>query len=329
MLDWLEHLITSGWDAAQLVAHDAARVHPGWLAAGVVLHLLAQIVRLRGWFNILRAAFPDDVGLHQRHTTRAFLAGSGLNALVPARGGDVIKVLLVDRRLERPDWAKVVGTFVPESLFESLCGAALLIWALTQSWLPIPQAPHELPNLDISLIIAHPVLSALIAAGLLVVLLLLVRLLRNVVRRFAGGLVILRHPREFVRRVVGWQLIGRVIRFGSLACFMAAFALPVTFATVLLVMAAQGGGRIIPFGPVSAGLRVAMVSYGLLEITDQPIDVASITAFTFGVGAVLFVVMVLVAVVCLALELGTLSPRRGLAVVRERLAARAAEPSPT
>lgn len=322
MLDWLGHLIDEGLDAARLVAHDAAQVAPGWLLIAVVLHLLAQIVRLRGWFNILRHAFPDEPGLRQRNATRAFLAGSGLNALIPARGGDVVKIYLVDRLLKRPDWARVVGTFVPESLFESVFGLGLLLWALQRGWLPIPQAPHELPNLDISLVIAHPVISSLVAAGLLVLVLVLVRVLRNVVRRFAAGLVILRRPRDFILGVVTWQALGRLIRFGSLACFMAAFHLPVTVATTLLVMAAQGGGRIIPFGPVSAGLRLVMLSYGLVEITDKPVDVASITAFTFGVGAVLFVVMVLVAIVCLAVELDTLSPRRAIAVVRERLAAR-------
>ena len=50
---------------------------------------------------------------------------------------------------------------------------------------------------------------------------------------------------------------------------MAAFGLPVTPATVVLVMAAQGGGRIIPLAPASAGLRLAMLSYGFVEVTGQ------------------------------------------------------------
>ena len=76
---------------------------------------------------------------------------------------------------------------------------------------------------------------------------------------------------------------------------MAAFALPVTVATVVLVMAAQGGGRIIPLAPACAGLRLAMLSYGFVEVTGQAVDIAAITAFTFGVGALLMVAGLFVA----------------------------------
>ena len=80
---------------------------------------------------------------------------------------------------------------------------------------------------------------------------------------------------------------------------MAAFGLPVTPATVVLVMAAQGGGRILPLAPASAGLRLAMLSYGFVEVTGRPVDIAAITAFTFGVGAVMAVAGLAVASVIL------------------------------
>ena len=145
------------------------------------------------------------------------------------------------------------------------------------------------------------------------------------------GLVILGRPRDFFRGVVTWQLLGRVVRLGSLACFMTAFALPVTIATVMLVMAAQGGGRIIPLAPASAGLRLAMLSYGFVEVTGHAVDIAAITTFTFGVGALLMLAGLIVGVIALGAELGTWSPLAAIraardAVARHRAAA-AAEPS--
>ena len=89
--------------------------------------------------------------------------------------------------------------------------------------------------------------------------------------------------------------------------------------TVVLVMAAQGGGRILPFAPVSAGLRLAMLSYGFVEVTGKSVDIAQITAFTFGVGAVLSISGLIVAAVILAREFGTLSPRGAVAAARERI----------
>jgi hypothetical protein len=122
--------------------------------------------------------------------------------------------------------------------------------------------------------------------------------------------------------VASWQALSRVIRLGSLGAFMHAFGLPVTLQTCVLVMAAQGGGRIIPIAPVSAGLRLAMLSYGFVEVTGRPVDIAEITAFTVGVGAVLLVVGLLISLVILLREFGTLDPRRAVARARSALGRR-------
>jgi hypothetical protein len=116
---------------------------------------------------------------------------------------------------------------------------------------------------------------------------------------------------------VSWQAAGRVIRLGSLACFLAAFAIPVTLASVVLVMAAQGGGRIIPIAPVSSGLRLAMLTYGLPEVTGQPVDIASITAFTFVVSALLLAISLVISLVIIFRVLGTLNPRHAVHKARE------------
>jgi uncharacterized membrane protein YbhN (UPF0104 family) len=329
MIGWLTHLFDEGLSAARLVVHDAVRVQWHWLAAGAGLHVLALVVRLRGWFNILRVTFPDEPDVRMRDAVRAYLAGSGLNAIVPARGGDVVKVYFIDRRMKNGDWAKVVGTFVPETLFESALGIALVVWTLARGWVPIPQGPHELPNVDVSLAIEHPILTTLVLGSVSLALVVLFRLIRGVFHRMRDGLKILHTPRAFFLHVVTWQALGRLIRLGSLACFLAAFHLPVTLSTVVLVMAAQGGGRIIPFGPASAGLRLAMLTYGFAELTDKSVDVAAITTFTFGVGTVLFVLMLGISVAMIGIEFGTLSPRRAFAAAKARMAARGAKPTPT
>ena len=106
---------------------------------------------------------------------------------------------------------------------------------------------------------------------------------------------------------------------------MAAFALPVTVATVVLVMAAQGGGRIIPIAPVSAGLRLAMLTYGFVAVTGEAADIATITAFAFGVGATTLIAGLAISIAILGRELGTASPRGAVQRLRERLES----PSPT
>ena len=331
MIDQIQTIARAAGHAVELVTSHAASLNPWWLVAGVALHVLHQAVRIRGWFNIVRAAYPSDSRLRYRDVIAAYYAGSGLNAVIPARGGDALKVFMVKRRLQRGRYSTLVATFVPETLFETLLGAALLVWMFARGFLPLPTSRLELPTLDVSLLVAHPVISTVVAAVLATGLVLLFRLLRRSARSFLVrlrlGLAILRTPRAYLEGVVTWQALGRVIRLGSLACLLAAFALPVTPATVLLVMAAQGGGRIVPIAPASAGLRLMMLSYGLPEVTGKPVDIASITAFNFVVSGTLLVVGLAIALPIVFSQLGTLNPRHAVARARAALAERHQPPA--
>lgn len=326
MIDRIESAWRSARHAAELVAEDVAHVGPWWLAAGVLLHVLHQLVRTRGWWNIIRAAYPAATQLRARDVTKAYMAGAGLNGIVPARGGDLAKLYLIRRRAPQTRWSTLIATFLPETLFETFVGVALVVWALSQGFLPVPTAPSELPSVDVSLVMEHPFISAAVTAALVAGAALLLRRARALLARLRQGLAILDRPRDFFYGVVTWQALARVIRLGSLACFMVAFALPVTVSTVVLVMAAQGGGKIIPIAPVSGGLRIAMLSYGFVEVTGEAVDIASITAFSFGVGAALFITGILISIVLLGRELGTVSPRRMVERVRDRLGDEAPAP---
>jgi hypothetical protein len=116
--------------------------------------------------------------------------------------------------------------------------------------------------------------------------------------------------------VAGPQALSRLVRLVAMVCFMKAVGLPVTVNTAILVMAAQSAGRIVPFAPASAGLRVAMLAYGFPAVTDKPVDIAGITSFWFTVGAVHLVGGLLISVAVLAYTFGTLSPRKALAAIR-------------
>jgi hypothetical protein len=326
MLHRIEAAYRAAANAATLLVDNAARVQVTWLVAGLAIHLVAQAIRTRGWFNILRASYPEARTLRARDTLAAYFAGAGLNSVLPARGGDVMKLYLVHRRIEGSRYSTLAATLLPETVFETVAGTALVVWALAHGFLPVPLSPSELPLLDVSFVVAHPIVSAAGAAVLGALLVFGWRTLRRRGRdqlaRLRRGVVILGRPRDFVTGVASWQLLARLIRLGALACFMEAFGLPVTVASVVLVMAAQGGGRIIPLAPASAGLRLVMLSYGFVEITGRQVDIAQITAFTFGVGSVMLVSGLLISAILIGRIFGTLSPARAVAAARAALAAR-------
>ena len=331
MLNRLHDVIRTAGHAIGLLVDQAASVSVPLLILGTVLYIVSQCVRTLGWYTILRASYPDVRGLTRRDVVRAYLAGSGLNAIIPARGGDAVKLAIVHRHIPGSRYSTLIATFVPETLFETAFGTALVVWALARGFLPVPNAVGEVPSYDVSLFVEHPFISTVATLVGLAALYGTWRLLRRhgrvTVGRVKQGLAVLGSPKLFFTGVVSWQALARVIRLCSLAAFMGAFSLPVTVSTVVLVMAAQGGGRIIPLAPASTGLRLAMLSYGFVEVTHQAVDIAAITTFTFGVGAVLMLSGLVIAVTIIAREFGTLSPKRAVAAARARVATRATAPT--
>jgi hypothetical protein len=326
-------LLQGAGQALELIVNRAVAVNPWWVLAGVVLYQLSQVIRTRGWFNIIRAAYPHESELRARDVAGAYMAGVGLNSIVPARGGDVLKLFLVHRKMPRSRYATLAATFLPETLFETLVGIALVVWMLAHGFLPVPTTATELPSLDVSFIASHPIVSAVGAVVLGGALTLAFRWMRcrsrDLIRRLKQGLAILRRPREFVVGVASWQALSRLVRLGALVCFMQAFGLPVTPQTAVLVMAAQGAGRIIPLAPVSAGLRVALLSYGFVEVTDKSVDVANITAFWFGVGAANLVVGLAISLGVVGSTLSAWSPRRAIAAARSAAVPETPAPEPS
>jgi uncharacterized membrane protein YbhN (UPF0104 family) len=331
MLERLHNVLRTAGHAIGLLVDNAASVSVPLLFLGAVLYVVSQCVRTVGWHTILRAAYPHAQELKRRDVVKAYLAGSGLNAVIPARGGDIVKLAIVHRHIPGSRWSTLAATFVPETLFETAFGTALVIWALARGFLPVPNAVGEVPAYDVSLFVEHPVISSAVTIGVLAALYALWRWARRrgrvTVERVKQGLAILGSPKLFLTGVVSWQAAARLIRLGSLAAFMGAFHLPVTLSTVVLVMAAQGGGRIIPLAPASTGLRLAMLSYGFVEVTHQAVDIAAITTFTFGVGAVLMLSGLVIALTIIGREFGTLSPKRALAAARAAIGPRS--PAPT
>jgi hypothetical protein len=280
-----------------------------WLPAAVALHLVSQAVRSRGWFNILRLSYPSACGLRARDVMAATFAGAGVNALVPARAGDFVKLAFVHRRIEGARYATWFATALPETAFESLCTTLLLGWVLAEGL--------------VARGVGHPARAAGLAmAALAVVAAGVWRASRGragLLRQFSDGLAAFSSPHRYITQVVTWQALARVARLGSLASFLAAFALPATLGSAVLVMAVQGGGRMIPIGPLSAGLRIAALASGLAAISGRPADPAAVTAFTLGTGAMLLVAMLAIAMVLIVRELGTRSPWCAVRRARVRL----------
>src|SRR5262249_8729920 len=81
------------------------------LAVALALHLAKLGVRARAWHNIVRAAYPTDRPRF-RHALGAFLAGTGVGACVPARAGQLVRLVLLRSRVRSSSLPGLVSTLL-------------------------------------------------------------------------------------------------------------------------------------------------------------------------------------------------------------------------
>src|SRR5260221_49917 len=79
----------------------------------------------------------------------------GVNSVVPARGGDVVKLYLVKQRLRNASYATLAPTLIVETLFDAVVASALLIWALSLGVLPTEEVYSRIPTVDWRFFIHH------------------------------------------------------------------------------------------------------------------------------------------------------------------------------
>ena len=88
-------------------------------------------LRARASFNILRAAYPGERISFQK-IWGAYFAGYGFNAVIPARGGDVVRLFLTKNSVPNSSYPAVAATFAVEVIFDIAMGSLILIFAFTQ-----------------------------------------------------------------------------------------------------------------------------------------------------------------------------------------------------
>lgn len=275
----------------------------GPLVAGVVLSVLGGIVRVRAWHRSAANAC-GGIDVRYRDVVLAHLGGAGFSGVIPARGGDAVKLALLKRRTEGAPFGLLLGSLAPPAALEALLTALLLAWALATGVLGAP-SPGQIPL---------PLVGAalVVAAALMWVLARRAPRLLGQVRRGMGAL---RRPRLLLTRILPWIVVARLMRLAALACFLAAVGLPVTLAGALLVMAVQGG--VGSGGPASATLRIAVLAASLPAAVG--VGHVSLETATTLIGTQFAVTgtNLAISVIVLGLTLRTASPKRLAGYCRE------------
>jgi uncharacterized membrane protein YbhN (UPF0104 family) len=232
----------------------------------------------------------------------------GVNAIVPARGGDAVKLALVKRRVPGSTYPTLGATLVVETLFDVVVASALFLWALQQHVLPGLDVLPQLPSVDWSTPARHPAVTAIVAvvlAGLAVVAAFSAIDFKH---RFGEGLAILREPRRYLREVVGWQAASWVFRIASIYWFLRAFGLEATIHNSLLVQVVQSLSTLFPVTPGGAGTEQGLLVY----VFRGHLPATPLLSYSVGMRIALTVVNVAVGFGAIAVMTKTLRWRRAV-----------------
>jgi uncharacterized membrane protein YbhN (UPF0104 family) len=292
-------------DASEAFFGALAAVAWGALALGVLFHLLRLFLRVRGWQNIIRAAYPGTP-VRYWNVFGAYMAGVGVNAIVPARGGDVVKLYLAKNRVEGSTYPTMASSLVVETLFDLAVATVLFLFAVQMGLLPgVPDLPR-LRAFDWSFVAERPRIAIFIGAVLLGGAILLWAWASQHVTAFrervAQGFAILGDWRAYVKHVVSWQAASWVARVASTFFFLRAFNVDATVETTLAVLVVGGLATVLPFTPGGAGTQQAILVFALSGAASR----STILAFSFGQQLVITVVNVAIGFAAILIMLGTL-----------------------
>src|SRR5689334_21340062 len=146
--------IRSFFDAVGTFIDHLSDVQWNFLFLALGFHVANLLLRSRAWHSIIRAAFPLD-RIPFRTVLGAYLAGVGINAFAPARGGDVVKIATVRQRVEGSNVPALTSSLLAETVFDFAVASGLLTWAYATGSLPrLPDIPDR-PAFEWSFIARH------------------------------------------------------------------------------------------------------------------------------------------------------------------------------
>jgi uncharacterized membrane protein YbhN (UPF0104 family) len=253
------------------------------LVLALMLHAAKLGARARAWHNIVRAAYPAD-RLTFRDALAVFLAGVGVDAVAPARIGELVRVGLLRPRLPSSTFPGLVSTLFAEWVFDAGLTVLLIGVAIGVGFgAGVPGSAFILGP-----VAQHPLIATLAGSGLaLAAGWLGFRLrprIRSVVLDARRGLAVFVEPMRYVRRVAPWQALGWALRVASVYWFLLAFHLPATLGAALLVVAVQLVAAAVPVTPGGAGPQQAILVVALSAS-------AAATVLAFGIGMQLATVL--------------------------------------
>ena len=254
---WLKSL----WDQIKAVPVQ-------YLIAAVILQTGQTLFTGYSYFGIIHAAY-DTEGLLWPILT-AYAVGVAMNGFLPANIGTFVTLLMFIAIVPKMNFAGATAAYIVQKIFFTAVGTFVYLYM----FLSVPGAF----SLNFSNEKNHPGLTLIIVVGGVVLIALLIRAFWPKVKKFWEGAkkggVILSTPRKYFGHVFLPSFIGYVCKMGVIAVFLAAFAIPVTFDSIMWVIGSGSLANVVSFTPGAVGITQATNALALKTCCAVPNNTA-------------------------------------------------------
>jgi len=242
-----------------------SEVSLAYIAAGVALQTVQTTLTALGWYFILAAGYPRAPFTYLQ-ILGAYAAGIALNGFLPANIGTLVMLLMFLPIIPGSTFPGVLGGMIVQKIFFTAAGTAVYLYL----FLSVPGSFE----LQLGGVHDHPVLVALVVV--------LARAFWAKVKGFwekakEGG-AILATPGRYAVRVLLPSFVAWLAKLGVIAVFLAAYAIPVTFHTVMSVAGGNSLANTVSATPGGVGVNQAVNAAALSNVTDT----ATATAYSIG-----------------------------------------------
>jgi uncharacterized membrane protein YbhN (UPF0104 family) len=261
-----------------------------FLLIALGLHLAKLALRAVAWRTILIASYPRSKP-RLRTVFGAYVAGVGVNSVLPARSGDLVKLYLVRHSIPGSHYPTLAPTLAAETVFDFFVAGALMIWALSIGVLPTHEVYSRLPSVDWKILLRYEhetaIALAVLLAGLVIGFAIFAEHGAEFRARVRLGFAIFGQPARLARGVLLPQALSWLLRLASVYYFLRAFGVPASIHNALLVQVVDSLATLFPATPGGAGTKQGLIVF---VFRNRGLSDALLLAFSVGmnIAVVLF-----------------------------------------
>jgi uncharacterized membrane protein YbhN (UPF0104 family) len=267
-----------------------------YIVAGLAFQTGQTFFAGLSYYGILRAAYPGQVQFWPIVT--AYAVGVSMNNFLPANIGTFVTLLMFVAIIPACTFPGAIAAYLVQKIFFTIAGTFVYLYL----FLSVPGSfDANLGNIS-----AHPVLSVVIAVGAVLLIVMVGRIFWRQLKKLwaqakAGGAILTR-PREYLTRAFLPSLLSWLCKLTVIGIFLAAFAIPVTFESIMWVTGSGSLANVASFTPGAVGITQATNALAL----DTCCNVPRSTAIDYSTAQQLITTAwnVVVAIVLVVLVFG-------------------------